>query len=68
MKQYFTGYGSGSVPRQGATRQSGSGGGARVVERNAPKAEWPYPRNHHAGGNLAKRITLPLSLRLCRSE
>jgi hypothetical protein len=40
---YFTGYGSGQVPRQGATRQSGSGGGARIVERNAHKAE---PRSH----------------------
>jgi hypothetical protein len=36
---YFTGHGSGSVPRQGASRQSGSGGGARVVERDAHKAE-----------------------------
>jgi hypothetical protein len=40
---YFTGMGSGSVPRQGASRQSGSGGGARVVERSAPKAE---PRSY----------------------
>jgi hypothetical protein len=39
MKTYFTGYGSGQVPRQGAARQSGSGGGARVTERSAPKAE-----------------------------
>jgi hypothetical protein len=36
---YFTGHGSGSVPRQGATRKSGSGGGARVVERSAHKVE-----------------------------
>jgi hypothetical protein len=36
---YFTGHGSGATPRQGATRQSGSGGGARVVERNAHKVE-----------------------------
>jgi hypothetical protein len=43
MKQYFTGYGSGQVPRQGATHQSGSGGGARVIERSAPKAE---PRSY----------------------
>jgi hypothetical protein len=39
MKTYFTGRGSGSVPRQGASRQSGSGGGARVVERDAHKVE-----------------------------
>jgi hypothetical protein len=39
MAVYFQGYGSGSVPRQGASRQSGSGGGARVVERDAHKAE-----------------------------
>jgi hypothetical protein len=39
MKTYFTGMGSGQVPRQGATRQSGSGGGARVTERQAPKVE-----------------------------
>jgi hypothetical protein len=43
MKTYFTGYGSGQVPRQGTARQSGSGGGARVVERSAPKAE---PRSY----------------------
>jgi hypothetical protein len=43
MKQYFTGFGSGSMPKQGATRQSGSGGGARVVERQAPKVE---PRSY----------------------
>jgi hypothetical protein len=36
---YFSGHGSGQVPRQGSARQSGSGGGARVVERSAPKAE-----------------------------
>jgi hypothetical protein len=36
---YFTGHGSGQVPRQGTARQSGSGGGARVVERDAHKAE-----------------------------
>jgi hypothetical protein len=36
---YFTGHGSGQVPRQGATRQSGSGGGARIVERDAHKVE-----------------------------
>jgi hypothetical protein len=36
---YFQGFGSGSVPRQGASRQSGSGGGARVTERQAPKVE-----------------------------
>jgi hypothetical protein len=36
---YFTGHGSGAVPRQGSTRQSGSGGGARMTERSAPKAE-----------------------------
>jgi hypothetical protein len=40
---YFTGYGSGQVPRLGATRQSGSGGGARVTERQAHKVE---PRAH----------------------
>ena len=40
---YFTGHGSGSVTRQGASRQSGSGGGARVVERSAPKVE---PRSY----------------------
>jgi hypothetical protein len=39
MKTYFTGYGQGAVPKQGASRQSGSGGGAKVVERNAPKVE-----------------------------
>jgi hypothetical protein len=39
MAVYFTGRGQGSVPRQGATRQSGSGGGARMTERPAPKAE-----------------------------
>jgi hypothetical protein len=39
MKTYFTGFGSGQVPRQGTARQSGSGGGARVVERSAPKVE-----------------------------
>jgi hypothetical protein len=43
MKTYFTGFGSGQVPRQGASRQSGSGGGARVVERDAHKAE---PRSY----------------------
>jgi hypothetical protein len=43
MKTYFTGYGSGQVPRQGASRQSGSGGGARIVERQAPKVE---PRSY----------------------
>jgi hypothetical protein len=36
---YFRGYGSGSPPRQGATRQSGSGGGAMVTERTAHKVE-----------------------------
>jgi hypothetical protein len=36
---YFTGHGSGQVPRQGSARQSGSGGGARVVERDAHKVE-----------------------------
>jgi hypothetical protein len=36
---YFQGYGSGQVPRQGTSRQSGSGGGARFTERAAPKAE-----------------------------
>jgi hypothetical protein len=40
---YFTGQGSGAMPRQGATRQSGSGGGARMTERSAPKVE---PRSH----------------------
>ena len=40
---YFTGHDSGQVPRQGASRQSGSGGGARVVERDAHKAE---PRSY----------------------
>jgi hypothetical protein len=39
MAVYFTGRGSGETPRQGASRQSGSGGGARVVERSAPKVE-----------------------------
>jgi hypothetical protein len=39
MPVYFTGRGMGSVPRQGDTRQSGSGGGARVTERSAPKVE-----------------------------
>jgi hypothetical protein len=62
MKQYFTGFGSGSVPRQGATRQSGSGGGARVVERNAPKAEpRPYAMNPGAvsqlGGHVGNHAT-----------
>jgi hypothetical protein len=36
---YFQGYGSGAAPRQGATRQSGSGGGARVTDRTAHKVE-----------------------------
>jgi hypothetical protein len=36
---YFQGYGSGQVPRQGALKQSGSGGGAMVTERSAHKAE-----------------------------
>ena len=40
---YFSGQGSGAIPRQGATRQSGSGGGARIVERSAPKVE---PRSY----------------------
>jgi hypothetical protein len=39
VNTYFTGYGQGSAPRQGSTKQSGSGGGARVTERSAPKHE-----------------------------
>jgi hypothetical protein len=42
VRTYFTGMGSGQVPRQGSARQSGSGGGARFTERSAPKAE-PRP-------------------------
>jgi hypothetical protein len=36
---YFTGRGSGQMPKQGALHQSGSGGGARVTERDAHKVE-----------------------------
>jgi hypothetical protein len=43
VRTYFTGFGSGQVPRQGASRQSGSGAGARIVERSAPKVE---PRSY----------------------
>jgi hypothetical protein len=43
MAVYFQGFGSGSVQCQGTTKQSGSGGGARVTERSAPKAE---PRSY----------------------
>jgi hypothetical protein len=50
---YFQGYGSGQVPRQGTARQSGSGGGARVVERSAPKAEpRPYAVSPAAASQL----------------
>jgi hypothetical protein len=50
---YFTGHGSGSVPRQGATHQSGSGGGARVTERSAPKSEpRPYAMSPAAASQL----------------
>jgi hypothetical protein len=50
---YFTGQGSGSVPRQGATHQSGSGGGARVTERSAPKVE---PRAYAVSPAAASQI------------
>src|SRR6516162_5554085 len=43
MAVYFQGYGRGSVPPQGTLRQSGSGGGAMVRERPAPKQE---PRSY----------------------
>jgi hypothetical protein len=39
MAVYFQGYGRGSMPPQGTLRQSGSGGGAMVRERPAPKHE-----------------------------
>jgi hypothetical protein len=39
MATYFQGYGRGSMPPQGTLRQSGSGGGAMVRERPAPKQE-----------------------------
>jgi hypothetical protein len=43
MAVYFQGYGRGSMPPQGTLRQSGSGGGAKVRERPAPKQE---PRSY----------------------
>jgi hypothetical protein len=43
MPVYFQGYGRGSMPPAGTLRQSGSGGGAMVRERPAPKQE---PRSH----------------------
>src|SRR5262249_33797598 len=56
------GHGSGSVPTQGATRQSGRGGGAKVTERDAYKAE---PRSYAAnvggvsqlGGHVGTHVT-----------
>jgi hypothetical protein len=43
MAVYFQGFGRGSMPSQGTLRQSGSGGGAMVRERPAPKQE---PRSY----------------------
>ena len=43
MAVYFQGFGRGSMPPQGTLRQSGSGGGAMVRERPAPKQE---PRSY----------------------
>ena len=57
MAVYFQGYGSGQVPRQGASRQSGSGGGARVVERSAPKVEpRPYAVSPAAVSQLGPKL------------
>jgi hypothetical protein len=54
---YFQGYGSGSPPSPGATRQSGSGGGARVTERSAPKVEpRPYAMSPAAASQLGGHI------------
>jgi hypothetical protein len=46
---YFTGRGQGSMPPQGTLRQSGSGGGAMVRDRPAPKQE-PRAYGMNPGG------------------